>query len=118
MSKNHLKIALGVLVGIGFGAALTVFASSLKPSDKANAEREAWNTPPLLAMTPGQVILRDVSKGYSRNNANGSWSPIYGERDILIRDLDGSYYSYRSTGAACQQRLITRLVIHVSEPDD
>ena len=40
-------------------------------------------------------MQRQVSESKRQENPNGSWSPIWGKRDILIRDYDGKYYSYR-----------------------
>ena len=93
VSKNQLKIAAGTLIGIGLGILLTVFLSSLNPSEKAEAENESWKSPPIPNLAPGQVQIRDVAKSRSHDNFDGSTSIIFGQRDLLIRGLNGVYYS-------------------------
>jgi len=90
--------ALSVIVadfGVRRIAITLVLISSLLPNDRARAEKESWNNPPVSDLVPGQVLVRDISQSERREYANGGWSPKFGARDILIRDQEGVYYSYR-----------------------
>ena len=71
------------------------FLAALGPSAAAKQRLEAWTHPPFPNLADGQVLSIDRTFSTSKDNANGSWSPIWGKRDLLIRDYDGAYYSFR-----------------------
>jgi len=95
MSRKILGYVVAVLGGFGLIAASIPFFSSFAPSQKAEANRAAWNVPPVPDLALGQVTNRQISESKRQDNIDGSWSPVWGKRDILIRDNDGHYYSYR-----------------------
>jgi hypothetical protein len=67
----------------------------MNPSALAETRLAAWKEPPMPDLKPGQVVIRQPSTSSMRNYPNGGWSPIWGQRDLLIRDYDGEYYSFR-----------------------
>jgi len=93
--RNIFIVALALLGGVDLIMASVPFVSSLGPSKKAKSEMVAWSTPPEPNLEPGQVLVRQVTESARRDNLNGGWSPIWGKRDLLIRDHEGVYYSFR-----------------------
>ena len=83
------------MIIIGVVATSIPFFSSMNPSARAEAEKEAWNTPPMPNMSNGEVIIRQIAESNRREYPNGGWSPDFGKRDLLIRDYIGDFYSYR-----------------------
>lgn len=86
---------VSLLGGVGLIFTSVPFVSSLGPSENAKAEMASWNTPPEPSLEPGQVLVRQISKSDRWDGPDGSWGPIWGKRDLLIRDYEGVYYSFR-----------------------
>lgn len=93
--RRTYTVALVLLGVIGLVLAGVPFIGSLSPTDNAKAEWASWNTPPEPNLERGHVLIRQISNSERRENADGSWSPLWGKRDLLIRDHDGKFYSFR-----------------------
>lgn len=96
LNKKKIYVAAVILLGgAGLIIASVPFVGSLSPSETAKAEKAAWEMPPVPGLEPGQVLVRQVSESARREYPDGSWSMILGKRDILIRDIEGVYHSFR-----------------------
>lgn len=93
---RKLLVAAVLIVGLtGLAFVSIPFMGSLNPSALAKTRLEAWKEPPLPDLNPGQVVIRQNFRSYRRDYPNGGWSPIWGQRDLLIRDHDGDFHSFR-----------------------
>ena len=70
------------------------FVSSLNPSERARAIRDASPQTAIVELQPGEVRTVQLTISSVRGLRNGGWSPNYGERALFIRDYEGTYYSY------------------------